>query len=128
MSLGALMFASEVAHKRGARLAAVVGDTTPESERAWNKLGRVRLYRQSSESETSLRGVPFWQPSLSFNYGTGELPERNFAKLHLMMQRFGQPLTPEFAAAVTEHSTNGSLVRLGRCVAAKLRERNAIKR
>jgi len=82
-----LMQAEVDAKANGKKLTMVVGESSDESEPAWNAFGRKRVYVQTGPD--TYTEIPYVQPPLDFDPDTGLPTEGNIdVPLHLMLQFF----------------------------------------
>jgi hypothetical protein len=95
-----MMQAAADAHSGGRRFSMIAGEATSGSERAWNSVGRRRVYVETGPNEYSeLRYV---QPALDFDLNTG-LPTDGAGEAaeHIMVHFLeGEPDKVRMSAAV----------------------------
>jgi hypothetical protein len=99
--ISSMMQAAADAHVEGKKLSVIAGECTWSSEKAWNAVGRLRVYVETAPNEYSeLRYV---QPALDFDpktglptEGAGEAPE------HIMMDFLGSEPDKERISAAVE--------------------------
>jgi hypothetical protein len=98
--ISSMMQAAADAHSQGKKLSMIAGECTWSSERAWNSVGRRRVYVETGPNEYSeLRYV---QPALNFDVKTG-LPTEDAgeASEHIMVDFLeGEPDKGRISAAV----------------------------
>ncbi len=98
--LSALIEECRNAKQDGVKVAVVAGDVTDRSERAWNAVGRKRVYYQTAANSKEYTEVTLLMPSIGFNAETGILTEADFAPEHLMLQGLTEPNSREMVEKV----------------------------
>ncbi len=98
--LSALLEESWSARQANMRVAAVAGDATERSERAWNSAGRSRAYYCTEADSKEYTEVVLLMPWIGFNTGTDLLTKDDFAPEHLMLQGLAVPESGELVAKI----------------------------
>ncbi len=98
--ISSMMQAAMDSHTEKRRLVMIAGECTWSSERAWNAVGRRRVYVETGRGEYT--ELPYIQPALEFDPDTGlPLEESGEAPEHLMVQFLeGNPNKEKIIAAI----------------------------
>ncbi|MBR1172156.1 hypothetical protein [Bradyrhizobium liaoningense] len=98
--ISSMMQAAADAHSQGRVFSMIVGECTASSERAWNSVGRRRVYVETASNQ--YYELPYLQPALDFNRETGLPTEGAGAAPEHIMVHFlnGGPDKARISAAI----------------------------